>query len=55
MGLSRLQIAAQLGVVVSAIGNWEAGYREPRGVDTLVKLATALDCDVHWLCTGEER
>ncbi len=55
VGLSRLQLAATLGVEGSAVGNWETGYREPRSVDMLVSLADALKCDVHWLCTGAPR
>ncbi len=54
-GLSRLQLAETLGVEGSAVGNWETGYREPRGVDTLVRLAEALGCTLDWLCAGNDQ
>lgn len=40
-GLTQEELAAQLGVSTSAVGNWEAGLRRPR-YETLRRLAEVL-------------
>ncbi len=55
LDITQSALAQAVGVVPHAVTQWESGAREPRGMAMLVKVATALDCSVHWLCTGEER
>jgi transcriptional regulator with XRE-family HTH domain len=45
LGLSQQQLAELTGTTQSAIARLEAGGRPPR-VDTLLKIAEALDCDL---------
>jgi len=46
LDLSQAQLAALCGTTQSAIARLEAGGRPPR-IDTLLKLASALDCELH--------
>lgn len=45
-GLSQAELAELCGTTQSAIARLEGGGRPPR-IDTLLRLATALDCDLH--------
>ena len=45
LGLSQAELAALVGTTQSAIARLEAGGRPPR-IDTLLRIATALDCDL---------
>lgn len=45
LGLSQAQLATLCGTTQSAIARLEKGGRPPR-IDTLVRLAAALDCDL---------
>ncbi len=54
LGLTQGQLALRLGVSRQAVNQWESGAREPRGVDTLVRLAEALGCTLDWLCAGND-
>ena len=45
MGLSQQQLAELCGTTQSAIARLESGGRPPR-IDTLLGIATALDCDL---------
>lgn len=45
LGLSQRELADLTGTTQSAIARLEAGGRPPR-IDTLLKIATALDCDL---------
>lgn len=45
LGLSQTELAGLVGTTQSAIARLEAGGRPPR-IDTLLKIATALDCDL---------
>jgi transcriptional regulator with XRE-family HTH domain len=45
-GLSQAELAALCGTTQSAIARLEGGGRPPR-IDTLQRLANALDCDLH--------
>lgn len=45
LGLSQQQLAELTGTTQSAIARLEAGGRPPR-IDTLLKIAEALDCDL---------
>ena len=46
LGLSQVQLAELCGTTQSAIARLERGGRPPR-IDTLLRLADALDCDLH--------
>ncbi len=45
LGLSQTELAERCGTTQSAIARLESGGRPPR-IDTLLKIATALDCDL---------
>ena len=45
MGLSQRQLAERVGTTQSAIARLERGGRPPR-IDTLLRIADALDCDL---------
>jgi transcriptional regulator with XRE-family HTH domain len=45
-GLSQQELAHITGTTQSAIARLEAGGRPPR-IDTLLRIADALDCDLH--------
>lgn len=45
-GLSQAELAQLCGTTQSAIARLEAGGRPPR-IDTLLRLANALDCELH--------
>lgn len=45
-GLSQAELAKLCGTTQSAIARLESGGRPPR-IDTLLRLATALDCELH--------
>lgn len=45
MGLSQRQLAELVGTTQSAIARLERGGRPPR-IDTLLRIADALDCDL---------
>jgi predicted transcriptional regulator len=45
LGLSQRQLAELTGTTQSAIARLEAGGRPPR-IDTLMRIAEALDCDL---------
>jgi transcriptional regulator with XRE-family HTH domain len=45
LGLSQAQLAELCGTTQSAIARLESGGRPPR-IDTLQRIATALDCDL---------
>ena len=46
MGLSQRELAERCGTTQSAIARLERGGRPPR-IDTLLRIAEALDCDLH--------
>jgi ribosome-binding protein aMBF1 (putative translation factor) len=46
LGLSQAELAKVCGTTQSAIARLESGGRPPR-IDTLLKLAHALDCELH--------
>jgi DNA-binding XRE family transcriptional regulator len=46
LGLSQRELAELTGTTQSAIARLEAGGRPPR-IDTLLKIANALDCDLE--------
>jgi transcriptional regulator with XRE-family HTH domain len=50
-GLSKEGVAAQAGVTLRAVDYWEAGTRNPQ-LETLTRLAQAMNCTVEWLATG---
>jgi DNA-binding XRE family transcriptional regulator len=45
-GLSQRELAGLVGTTQSAIARLESGGRPPR-IDTLLRIADALDCDLH--------
>ena len=45
-GLSQRELAERTGTTQSAIARLESGGRPPR-IDTLLRIADALDCDLH--------
>jgi len=46
MGMSQRELAELCGTTQSAIARLERGGRPPR-IDTLLRIAEALDCDLH--------
>ena len=46
MGMSQRELAELCGTTQSAIARLERGGRPPR-IDTLLRIADALDCDLH--------
>ena len=46
LGMSQSDLARVCGTTQSAIARLESGGRPPR-IDTLLRLAEALDCDLH--------
>jgi transcriptional regulator with XRE-family HTH domain len=46
LGLSQAELAALVGTTQSAIARLESGGRPPR-IDTLLRIANALDADLH--------
>lgn len=46
LGLSQAELAELCGTTQSAIARLEGGGRPPR-IDTLLRLATALDCELN--------
>ncbi|MDX6437955.1 MAG: hypothetical protein QOF45_538 [Gaiellaceae bacterium] len=46
LGLSQRELANRVGTTQSAIARLESGGRPPR-IDTLLRIADALDCDLH--------
>jgi transcriptional regulator with XRE-family HTH domain len=53
LGLSQAQLAAVSGTTQSAIARLESGGRPPR-IDTLLRLAQALDCELVAELRGRE-
>jgi transcriptional regulator with XRE-family HTH domain len=52
-GLSQRELAKLVGTTQSAIARLESGGRPPR-IDTLLRIADALDCDLHVELTPRE-
>ena len=52
-GLSQRELAELVGTTQSAIARLERGGRPPR-IDTLLRIADALDCDLHVTLTPRE-
>jgi ribosome-binding protein aMBF1 (putative translation factor) len=52
-GLSQRELADLVGTTQSAIARLESGGRPPR-IDTLLRIADALDCDLHVELTPRE-
>ncbi len=52
-GLSQRNLADLVGTTQSAIARLESGGRPPR-IDTLLRIADALDCDLHVELTPRE-
>jgi transcriptional regulator with XRE-family HTH domain len=46
LGLSQAELALLCGTTQSAIARLESGGRPPR-IDTLLRIADALDCELH--------
>lgn len=53
-GLTQAQLAEMSGVSKRSIENWECGYRIPRDVYTLHKVANVLKCSIEDLINFEE-
>ena len=53
-GLSQADLAALVGTTQSAIARLESGGRPPR-IDTLLRIANALDADLHIELLDRER
>jgi transcriptional regulator with XRE-family HTH domain len=53
MGLSQRELARRVGTTQSAIARLESGGRPPR-IDTLLRIAEALQCDLHVELTPRE-
>ncbi|MBD8159204.1 helix-turn-helix domain-containing protein [Pantoea agglomerans] len=54
LGLTQKQIAESCGVTASCVTQWEAGQITPSS-DKIISLASALNCGLHWLLTGDGR
>jgi transcriptional regulator with XRE-family HTH domain len=52
-GLSQQELARLVGTTQSAIARLESGGRPPR-IDTLLRIADALECDLHVELTPRE-
>lgn len=52
-GLTQVELANKIGITSRALQNYEMGTRTPK-IDTLTKLAYALDVDVNDLVTDNE-
>lgn len=52
-GLSQAELASRVGIVQTAISQFETGVKSPR-LDTLVKLASALEISTAMLIGEEE-
>jgi transcriptional regulator with XRE-family HTH domain len=52
-GLTRSQLAREVGVTFAGVFNWEKEGRTPR-MDTLTRLAEVLGVTTHYLMTGSE-
>jgi len=52
-GLSQRELAGLVGTTQSAIARLESGGRPPR-IDTLLRIADALDCDLQVTLTPRE-
>ena len=52
-GLSQRELAHLVGTTQSAIARLESGGRPPR-IDTLLRIADALECDLHVALTPRE-
>lgn len=52
-GLTQSQLAEKLKIPYQSIGQWERNVRKPKK-DTLMKIASALECDPYWLMFGED-
>ena len=52
-GLGQAQLARKLGVSGGAVGNWEAGPKQPTA-ENLGKIAVALGVTTGWLIHGDE-
>ena len=53
LGLSQRELAHRVGTTQSAIARLESGGRPPR-IDTLLRIADALDCDLQVELTPRE-
>jgi transcriptional regulator with XRE-family HTH domain len=47
------QLAAQSGVAYQSINRIERGHTQPK-IETVAKLATALNVDMKWLAFGDD-
>ena len=53
LGLTQAELAKQLNITASALGNYEQGRRLP-SVETLVEMAAIFDVSLDYLLTGTE-
>lgn len=54
LGMSRTELAEEIGVVASAVGNYENDYSTPK-IELLYKIFDALQCDANYLYQDEMR
>lgn len=50
--ITQSELADRLGVPYQSIGQWERSVRNPK-IETLQKIAEALDVDINWLMHGK--
>ena len=53
-GVKQKELARKIGVTPSLVSQWEKGARNPT-LDSLVRIAAALDCDVRDLISDDQR
>ena len=54
-GLSQYKLAEILGISQSAVGNWEAGTKEPRNYAMTQKIADFFDVSIDYLLGRDEK
>ena len=52
-GLTQKELGERLGLSFQSIAQWENDLRRPK-IDTVKRIATALDCSVEWLMGWDE-
>lgn len=54
-GMTQKQVADAVGISTAAVGNYEAGRREPESIALLCAIADFLECSVDFLIRGKEK